>query len=242
MRNPPMLRDYARLHREGRMSVRVNSLLHWEWPSPSNTHAQMALALELSGVSAGVGDDWLRVGGCKLFADGVPSQRASWIYQPYMDGRHGSLVTEGRDDEERFTELARIIALVHRHRLQVQIHTTGDRAADAAIDGIEAALVADPWPESRHALIHGTFLLPKAPRRLADNGNSVITSSLMRAHNRAGHRGRRRCRPLAARRLRRRASPRRCRPACAHGATAQDVDGGRCPSGVYRAGARSTPS
>lgn len=183
---PPMLRDYARLHRDGRMSVRINGLLHWEWPSPSNTHAQMALALELSGMSAGVGNDWLRVGGCKLFADGVPSQRTSWMYQPYQNGRHGSLVTEGRDDDERVAELARIIALVHRHRLQVQIHTTGDRAADAAIDGIAAALVEDPWPEARHALIHGTFLSPQAPRRLADNGISVITSSLMRAHNGPG--------------------------------------------------------
>lgn len=180
---PELLRDYGRLHREGRMSVRVNTLLHWEWPSPSTSLARLTSALENSGLTAGLGDDWLRIGGCKLFADGVPSHCTAWLHDPYCNGTNGHLVTAGEDDDERSDELSKMIELVHRNRLQVQIHVTGDRAADAAIDGIIAALERDPWPDARHALIHGTLLTEQSLARLAKYDISVVTSSLMRTHS-----------------------------------------------------------
>ncbi|MEV6594851.1 amidohydrolase [Streptomyces acidicola] len=180
---PELLRDYLTLHRQGRMTVRVNALLHWDWPSPSTSLAGITTALRYAGVSTGLGDRWLRIGGVKLFADGVPSHRTAWVNQPYPDGSCGHLVGPGADDRERYTELLDIIETVHRHRLQVQVHVTGERAADAVIDGIARAQEADPWPDARHALIHGTLLSREAPARLAEHGIGVITSSLMKSHS-----------------------------------------------------------
>ncbi|WP_131742895.1 amidohydrolase [Actinomadura roseirufa] len=180
---PELLRDYITLHREGRMTVRVNTLLHWDWPSPTSTSEGLATALRYAGLSTGLGDDWLRIGGCKLFADGVPTQCTAWLHDPYPEGGTGHLVTRGDDEDARYEELMRMIELVHRHRLQAQVHVTGDRAADAAVDGLARALEADPWPDARHALIHGTLLTEESYARLAEHGIGVITSSLMKSHS-----------------------------------------------------------
>ncbi|MFE5124005.1 amidohydrolase [Streptomyces sp. NPDC056669] len=180
---PELLRDYTALHRQDRMTIRVNTLLHWGWPSPTTSYERLKLALEYAGISTGLGDDWLRIGGCKLFADGVPTHCTAWLYEPYPGGGTGHLVTEGDDEAARYTELLNIIELVHQHRLQAQIHVTGDRAADAAIDGIVRAIKSDPWPDARHALIHGTLLAERSFPRLAAHGIGVITSSLMKSHS-----------------------------------------------------------
>lgn len=171
---PEMLRDYTTLRRQHRMTVRVNALLHWDWPSPASTVDGIRAALDHAGLSTGLGDDWLRVGGMKLFADGVPTHGTAWMHEPYPDGGNGHLVTP---------DLAEIIALAHGHRLQVQVHVTGDRAADAAVDAIIAAQQADPWPDARHALIHGTLLADSTLPRLAEHGIGVITSSMLKSHS-----------------------------------------------------------
>ncbi|WP_246019109.1 amidohydrolase [Saccharothrix australiensis] len=180
---PELLRDYAVLHQEGRLTVRVNALLHWDWPSPSTSVERLTTMLDHAGVATGLGDDWLRVGGVKLFADGVPSHGTAWLHQPYPGGGHGALVTAGADDEERYRALLDLVETAHRNRLQVQVHVTGDRAADAAVDAIVRAQGRDPWPGARHALIHGTLLDADTPRRLAEHRIGVITSSLMKSHS-----------------------------------------------------------
>ncbi|RKS76935.1 hypothetical protein BZB76_2303 [Actinomadura pelletieri DSM 43383] len=181
---PELLRDYTTLRRDGRMTVRVNALLHWDWPSPASTSERLETALGFAGLSTGLGDDWLRIGGAKLFADGVPTQCTAWLHDPYpSSGDHGHLITAGDDDEARYEELLRMIELAHRNRLQVQVHVTGDRAADAAADGIVRALKADPWPDARHALIHGTLLSEDSYALLAEHDISVITSSLMKSYS-----------------------------------------------------------
>ncbi|WP_132123335.1 amidohydrolase [Actinocrispum wychmicini] len=181
--SPELLRDYAVLHQQGRLTVRVNTLLHWDWPSPSTSAERLTTMLRNTGVATGIGDDWLRIGGVKLFADGVPSHGTAWLHRPYLNGGFGQLVTQGGDDDARHRELMDLIETVHRHRLQAQIHVTGDRAADAAIDGIIRAQQADPWPQARHALIHGTLLADDTLPRLAEHQIGVITSSLMRAQS-----------------------------------------------------------
>lgn len=180
---PELLRDYTVLHRQGRLTVRVNALLHWDWPSPTTSSDGLTAKLAQSGSATGLGDDWLRIGGVKLFADGVPSHGTAWLHDPYPDGTSGHLVTPGADDDARYDHLLDLIEVVHRHRLQAQIHVTGDRAADAAADGIIRAQQKDPWPEARHALIHGTLLAPETISRLGRHRIGVVTSSLMRTHS-----------------------------------------------------------
>ncbi|OXM43248.1 amidohydrolase [Amycolatopsis alba] len=175
---PGLWQDYRELHAAGRMTLRVTALLHWNWPSPTTPVADLIRALDSTDL--GTGDDLLRIGGIKLFADGVPTHCTAWMHQPYPDGGHGGLVTAGSGDPDRVRELHELIAAAHRRRVRVQVHVTGDRAADAVVDAIEAAAAADPWPDARHVLIHGTFLSPAVHERLARTGTGVITSSLMR--------------------------------------------------------------
>jgi len=44
-----------------------------------------------SGIRTGLGDEWIRVGGVKLYADGSISERTAWLSQPYLGipGYHG---------------------------------------------------------------------------------------------------------------------------------------------------------
>ncbi|GAA5165136.1 amidohydrolase [Pseudonocardia eucalypti] len=177
---PELLRDYTRLRRQGRMTVRTNLLLHWGWPEPCSLSGMQA-ALWYSGASTGLGDQWLRVGGAKLFADGAPSHGTAWLYEPYPDGSHGGLTVVGADDQARLAELAATVELAHRMGLDLQIHVTGDRTADAAIDALLAAQRAWPRPDARHALIHGALLTEEAMARLAGSGISVVTNSLLKA-------------------------------------------------------------
>lgn len=178
---PQLLKDYVELNRQGRASVRVNALLHWDWPSTSTSYRSLDTALGHTALRSGLGDSWVRIGGIKLFADGVPAYRTAWMHEAYPDCSHGSLIVEGHDDASRCAELASVVALAHRSRLNVQIHVTGDRAADVAIIAIAAAQENDPWPEARHALIHGTLLSRGASKRLARHGIAVVTNSLFKA-------------------------------------------------------------
>ncbi|UKD56459.1 amidohydrolase [Amycolatopsis sp. FU40] len=178
---PDLWQDYRDLHAAGRLRMRITALLHWNWPSPTTSATSLAQLLDETDFS--VGDDLLRIGGIKLFADGVPTHCTAWMHSQYPSGGHGSLVTFGPDDDARVRELHELVLAAHIRRVRVQVHVTGDRAADAVVDAIEAAQAADPWPAARHALIHGTFLSSAVLSRLARSGIGVITSSLMRTYS-----------------------------------------------------------
>lgn len=183
MVTPEGLRDYAALRRDGDPTVRVHALLHWGDTAGSSARTIEA-ALAANGASTGLGDDWLAVLGGKVFADGVPSQRTAWLGTPYADASdtRGGLVLDGADDAERVAELHRCIALLHRHRLAVQVHAIGDAAGDAVIEGFARAQRDDPWPDARHVLIHGVILRDAAIDRLAALDVGVTTNALIRYH------------------------------------------------------------
>jgi hypothetical protein len=177
---PEQLRDYIALLDEGEFPLRVNSLLNWSWPSMASTVSQLKEVLAAGGFASGLGNEWLRVGGCKLFADGVPSLQTAWMHEPYGGGGCGSLVTRGETEDERTAELFAMIELSHRHRLQVQVHATGDRAIDTVVDGFVRAAQADPWPEARHVVIHSNFVSAHTAALMAQYGFGAITNSLIK--------------------------------------------------------------
>jgi len=45
-------------------------------------HANLERAVEL-GLRSGLGDEWIRLGGVKLFADGALGPRTAWMEEPY---------------------------------------------------------------------------------------------------------------------------------------------------------------
>ncbi|MGH3947552.1 MAG: amidohydrolase [Pseudonocardiaceae bacterium] len=186
---PSMLRDYVALHNAGKLSTRVTTLLNWTWPSVTTPVSVIEEAMRYVGSSTGLGDDWLRVGGCKLFADGIPVLRSAWMSRPYDDGCCGSLVTEGTSDDARLATLNSVVETLHRNRFQVQVHSTGDRACDAVIDAFTTAMEADPWPGARHVLIHANLPGARAIRLMAKHGFVANTNALIKWQASDGLRG-----------------------------------------------------
>ena len=99
------------------------------------------------GPRTGFGDDWLRLGGIKLFVDGEtesavrydpPRQRVKWV--------GGARYTQD--------ELNDIVLRAHKAGFQVWTHALGDKAQDMILEAYERAQTADPRPDPRHRIEH----------------------------------------------------------------------------------------
>jgi hypothetical protein len=110
------------------------------------------------GVHSGFGNEWLRLAGVKIFADGTPMAKTAWMYDDYPDGSgRGSLVIPGSSDEERRKELMKMIYFAHKYGFQVGVHAIGGRAIEATIDGFLQAERDDP-KGLRHYVLHADFI------------------------------------------------------------------------------------
>ncbi len=88
-------------------------------------------SIQSLGLQSGFGNNYLRIGGIKLFADGSVGARTAAFFDPYEDDpeNFGELFL----DAKRITEIVRD---AEEAGVQVIIHAIGDRAIEAAIDGI----------------------------------------------------------------------------------------------------------
>ncbi|MBB4688089.1 amidohydrolase [Amycolatopsis jiangsuensis] len=114
------------------------------------------------GLRTGLGDEWLRVGPMKLFADGSLVGRTCAMHEPFAgepDNRGYFQVPE--------EELARTIRLAHDAGWQIATHAIGDRAITVVLDAYEAALAATPRADHRHRIEHCGVLPPAELARLA---------------------------------------------------------------------------
>jgi len=92
-------------------------------------------------VMSGLGDDWVRYGGFKLFLDGSLGGRTAALSAPYADDPS----TCGLLNHEEGDLLA-TVKEAHQRGLQMLIHAIGDRALDQAIRAIGAAYAEGPCP------------------------------------------------------------------------------------------------
>ena len=133
-------------------------------------------AIEL-GLRSGLGDEWLRIGGVKLFADGALGPQTAQMLAPY-EGAAGNLgiPTLSRD------ELHRLVARANGAGLAVAVHAIGDAANRAALDAIAAAQANASGP-TRPALPnrieHVQLLHPADLPRLAQMG---VVASMQPIH------------------------------------------------------------
>ncbi len=98
------LRAYEDMAREGELGLRVSALLLFG-AEGTVTVEDMRAGLEGFEVDAPAGSR-LRVGGIKIFGDGIPPLHTAWLHEPYADAPTcGSLVIPGEDDAARVAEL-----------------------------------------------------------------------------------------------------------------------------------------
>lgn len=142
------------------------------------------------GLAGPFGDERLRLGAMKFYADGSLIGGTAVFEVPYgEDGElHGSLYWQPE-------ELRELVVRAHRGGWQVGIHAQGDRAIGYALDAIEAALTTEPR-EHRHRLEHAGYptraqieriarlgvITVNQPRYLHDSGDEFLTRLGPRAH------------------------------------------------------------
>jgi predicted amidohydrolase YtcJ len=117
------------------------------------------------GLRTGLGDEWLRVGPMKLFADGSLVGRTCAMHEPF----------DGEPDNRGYFQvpedaLASTIRRAHDAGWQIATHAIGDRAITVVLDAYEAALAASPRTDHRHRIEHCAVLQPAELSRLASLG------------------------------------------------------------------------
>ena len=169
---------YNDLHNEGLLTVRMN-LLYLFGSYGAISLKDFEKSIPEIGIHSGFGDEWLKIGGIKLFADGIPQTKTAWLGQDYPDGGNGSLVLPGATDEERCEELSRMISFAHRHNFQCAIHAIGDRAIQTCVDGFVRAESTDPRG-LRHYLVHCDLISPADIARIVKYGVGVSTQPILK--------------------------------------------------------------
>jgi predicted amidohydrolase YtcJ len=117
------------------------------------------------GIIKGFGDDMLRIGGIKFFADGVPSAHTGAVREPYANAPDETGILYLEKDE-----LTDTIATIHRSGLQSSIHAIGDRAIDVVLDAYENVLKIMPREDHRHRIEHFTMASPDLIERAKSLG------------------------------------------------------------------------
>jgi predicted amidohydrolase YtcJ len=105
------------------------------------------------GLRSGLGDECLRIGGVKIFADGALGPQSAHMLAPY-EGTTGELGIPTHTAEE-------LRDLVHRARqagLSVAVHAIGDAANRNALDAIEHARLQDLDADSRVSSVPSPIL------------------------------------------------------------------------------------
>lgn len=92
-------------------------------------------------IMSGLGDEWIRYGGFKLFLDGSLGGRTAALSSPYADDP----CTSGMLNHDE-TALLETVCKAHKRGLQTVIHAIGDLALDHAIRAISAASAEGPSP------------------------------------------------------------------------------------------------
>jgi predicted amidohydrolase YtcJ len=108
-----LFRHYQHLARKGELTARID--LRW----PLSEWNQLAR----QGLESTFGDDWVRIGGVKGFADGSLGSSTAKMYEPYSNqaGNTGIFVTP-REKLEEYIQAA------DQAGISVAIHAIGDRA------------------------------------------------------------------------------------------------------------------
>lgn len=162
---PPAFRAYQRLRAAGELALRL-------WMNIPTEHLSEAIAL---GLRTGFGDEYLRLGHVKLFADGGQGARTAWMLEPYQDtGSCGMPLTPTE-------EIAKVVRQANQAGLAVAIHAIGDRANREVLTVFEQLETQNSKLETAipHRIEHVQMIRPNDVTRLARLG---IVASVQPIH------------------------------------------------------------
>lgn len=169
-------RTYQKLHRAGRLPVRVTTTIGLNSDGSTEGTERVIRALPFK---FGDGDEWVRVGPLKIGVDGGVLYGTAFMREPYGQDAfslYGISDADYRGDLRiQADNLKNIIRAGHRLGWQMSSHVTGDAGVDAVLDAVEAADGDSPIRERRYTLIHAYFPNAETARRAAKLGVCVDT-------------------------------------------------------------------
>ncbi|HSZ43517.1 MAG TPA: amidohydrolase [Trebonia sp.] len=163
---PAELAAYQAARDTGRLRVRVELMIASDALHPLAAHPDDGLGLGLDlGIRTGFGDEWLRIGAMKVFADGSLIGRTAAMSEDYADdpGNRGYLQADA-------DELTATIIAAHRSGWQVAAHAIGDHTVDVVLDAYDQAQTRYPRPDPRHRIEHFATSSPGQVARAARLG------------------------------------------------------------------------
>ncbi len=118
------------------------------------------------GLRSGFGDDFLRIGSIKFFADGALGPHTGAMFEPYVDEpqNRGILIL----DNEQLFEYGHLAA---ESGLSLAVHAIGDRAVHEVLEGFARLRVYERergLPALRHRIEHVQTIHPGDAGRLAE--------------------------------------------------------------------------
>ncbi|MGM4916812.1 amidohydrolase family protein [Tardiphaga sp. 813_E8_N1_3] len=142
----------------GDATVRVGTMFR---PEPPADSAGWDAIMSGNGATSGFGDDWLKLGGIKIFYDGGMTLKTAMMREAYPDSHddyHGiAQVTPER--------LKQLVSIANNRGWRVGVHVVGDLGVDQVLDAFEAADKEKSIKDRRFVLIHASLIRPEQMER-----------------------------------------------------------------------------
>ncbi|MBN1678145.1 MAG: amidohydrolase [Candidatus Thermoplasmatota archaeon] len=131
------------IYREAEAAGRLKIRIWFNMPVKDLDHVS-ALS-----ITPGIGSEWLRLGGLKMFCDGALGARSAAVSEAYADdpGNIGMFVYDER-------EFGDIVSRANERGLQLAIHAIGDKGIGRTIAALDMALHQYPRKDHRHRIEH----------------------------------------------------------------------------------------
>ena len=160
-KNPQDYLMYEEIY--GRPGAKLpRSTLQFQWRNPQ--------AIEELKTRVGDGNDFLKIGPIKIFADGGFTGPAAFTTEPYLNqGDYRGYLNMPAE------ELVALINEIHDAGWQMGIHAIGDAAIELVVDTLADALIRNPRQDHRNYLNHFTMRPTDATMEKMARHNILIT-------------------------------------------------------------------
>lgn len=151
------MRAYQEAYQGGQVKLRVQMM-------PRVRNLKEVEELVRLGLHTGFGNDYLKLGAVKMFADGGMGARTIAIYPPPVEGEPGNLgllIWTPEDMQKAHLMLASA-------GWQLATHAIGDRAIDEVLDSYAAAMKVLNLRDPRFRIIHAGISTPAVQKRMQD--------------------------------------------------------------------------
>jgi hypothetical protein len=165
--SPEVFAVYQKLLASGELTVRIYG------HQPLSAWGRLARA----GIRAGFGNDKLKIGGLKGFADGSLGSTTALFFAAYLDDPK----TSGLPSDEMIPESKMLSNILNADKagLQVAVHAIGDKANKAILDMFAEAEKKNGVRDRRFRIEHAQHLRPEEIKRF---GSQRVIASMQPYH------------------------------------------------------------